>query len=236
MRHVIETRNDIAAWCAFDPGAVKPDLPQLPDATSRKQLEALQAKNRLWLHTTGKRGPYLVHALIDEELPAGFVPHSKSVGEPLQLLLPNGTLCVCSAEEVVQESTKLSPKLTVSLPAGTYSVEAWEMEWPVELLHEKADERTTPAEVARRNRQALFGVTYLVATSVSLLGSLWVTFRWLTREGYAGQTVLSWWIAAILLLVVIPRFFPRRPDPDYEREIAVRAEFFPDLVLSLKPT
>ncbi len=234
MRHTIETGSDIAAWCAFDPAAVAVELPPSPATIEWEKLEALQAKNRLWLHSTGGDGTYLVQVLVDEGLPETFTPHAKPIGEPTKLQLPTGTLRVSGAEDLTSVPIRPNPSETVSIPAGTYDVNAWALEWPEDQVAAKLTEGLDEGALRRRNRIGLLGTGYFVATGICILLAIFVTAAWAVEDIFSGRTALAWWIGCILMVTVVPRFFPAPAPGEFERENAIRSEF-PDFVLCLKP-
>lgn len=234
MRHIIETGSDIAAWCAFDPGAVVAELPQSTGSVEWAKLKELHAKNQLWLHSTSADGTYLVHVLVGETLPATFTPHATTLGEPTKLQVPTGSLRVSGAEVLTSLPIRPNPTETVSIPAGTYALSAWELEWPETAVAAKLDEGFTPAETAARTRTGLYGVAYVAATMLCSVGALFATSSWLIRGKTSGTTVAVWWAAAGLLVAVIPRFLSFGSDKDSAREAEIRAQF-PNFVLSLQP-
>ncbi len=234
MRHTIETGSDIAAWCAFDPGAVTAELPASPGSIEWKKLGALQARNQLWLHSTGGDGTYLVQVLVDESLPESFTPHAKPIGEPAKLQVPTGTLRVSGAEDLTSVPIRPNPTETVNIPAGTYNVNAWALEWPEDMVAAKLTEGLDEATLRQRSRIGLVGTGYFIATGICILLAIFVTAAWAVQRIFSGTTALAWWIGCILMVTVVPRFFPAPAPGEVEREQAVRSEF-PDFVLSLKP-
>jgi hypothetical protein len=234
MRHTIETGSDVAAWCAFDPGAVVSDLPTAAAAIEWAKLEALQVKNKLWLHSTGSDGTYLVQVLVDESLPEHFAPHAKPIGKPTKLQVPTGTLCVSGAEDLANAPIRPNQSETVSIPAGTYDVSAWALEWPEDKVAAKLTEGVDEETLRRRNRIGLLGVGYFIATGICILLAIFVTAAWAVEDIFTDRTALAWWGGFALMVTVVPRFLPTASPGEVERENAIRSEF-PDFVLRLKP-
>jgi len=235
MRHVIETGSDIATVCAFDPDALPVNCSEIILKKDRALLQLVD-EGCLWWHSTGGDGTYLFHVFVNEEPPGDFAKYSIEIGHEGKLIVSTGFLCICGAEDIGDIIKHAQSRSGINVPAGEYSLRAWSLDWPENVIAERCEEGFSRAELRKRRRLSLLVGLYVAATMITAFVSLVATIRWLLRSKASLETALWLWGATVLLVAVIPRLFPKPSTEELKRiaaEQAVLSEF-PNFVLALR--
>jgi hypothetical protein len=235
MRRVIETGSDIATVCAFDPGALPEDFSDIVRKPKKAEFKQLIDEGQLWWHSTGGDGTYLFHVFVDEGLPSAFEKCSTEIGKAKTMRIPSGFLCVCGGEDVNDYLKRPQSRRGIELPAGNYSLRAWSLDWPEQLLAERCEQALGPAELKERERSSLAGSLYVAVTFITAFASLAMTIRWAVKSKASLETVGWMWAVTVLLVAVIPRLWPKPSKEELERfkaEQAILSEF-PSFALTL---
>ncbi len=135
MRHEIEAGTDAASLVLFDPAALPPDFEMRVRGDTVGTLHRLTLEGRAcWINTEGD-GSFLLHAYVDEPVPAelyGFVRESELI-DPFHV--PSGRLFLTGAEYAFRDDDSLlrnHPHMggSISVRPGTYRLMTYRTRYP----------------------------------------------------------------------------------------------------------
>jgi hypothetical protein len=151
MRYEIEAGTDAASLLLFDPEALPADFDGRYQTDPVLSLEPLEGDGRAcWINTDGD-GHFLLHAYVDEPIPASlamFLGHPEILEE---FRVPSGRLYLTGVEYAFREDDQLLQKFphmggSVTIPAGVYRLMLHRASYPRGYLERRFRALATPWE------------------------------------------------------------------------------------------
>jgi hypothetical protein len=217
----------VASLLLFDPGALPEDFDDCTRADPYETLEHLTKAGRAyWMHT-GADGAYLLHAYVEEPIPASLQPY---LYDPLiveNFAVPTGRLYFTGAEYALHQDEHLWRKMggVFTVRPGIYRLTLWRTEYPDELLEQRLRQQVSPW--AYRLHQ---GMGWLVMTAA--LGFVGLSLAaLLTPREFWLRYLLPLWGLLLLVPIVVSRLRPYREARERFRQIE---EEFPSIVAHLE--
>ena len=151
MRYVIEAGTDAGSLLLFDPGALPADFEHQFQTDAVEILDRLtRSGHACWINTEGD-GSYLLHAYVDEPIPAdlwAFVHSPEAVSE---FQVPSGPLFFTGSEYAFRDDASFLDKHphmggSVSIRPGTYQLTVYRTAYPDGLLESQFRASVSPWE------------------------------------------------------------------------------------------
>jgi hypothetical protein len=151
MRYLIEAGTDAGSVLLFDPGALPADFER---AFQTDNVELLAKLTRLgqafWINTEGD-GAYLLHAYVDESIPAELWEFVHSPESVLEFQVPSGQLFFTGSEYAFREDPSFLEKHphmggSVAIRPGVYQVTVYHAAYPDDLLEDQFRAAVSPQQ------------------------------------------------------------------------------------------
>ena len=211
MQTRITAATDIATFIIFDPASIPADAinPKRP----LEAIETLTADGSAICYSFASDGEADFAVLVDEEPADEWVARRRNGIDDVLLRVPSGRMIATGYEDLCgRGERKYSPETfvpemgdTAMVPPGDYAVEAFEIDWGEDVVHE-ITARAIPGD---EKLETIFGTsmgcvvwaTILILPAV--LGILWKQsgFNVALKVGaYAFGFELVFWLIAILVV------------------------------------
>ena len=146
MRDVIEAGTDAASLLLFDPGALPPDFEDRLRAGSVEVLARLDDQGKVcWISTEGD-GRFLLHAYVDEPVPAALRPYLRDPVVVERFPVPTGRLFLTGSEYAFRDDDQFlrqHPHMGgfCTIRPGAYRLTLYRGVYPVRLARASISRR-----------------------------------------------------------------------------------------------
>jgi hypothetical protein len=207
MRYQIEAGTDAASLLLFDPGALPADFDGRHQSDPALTLERLEGEGRACWIDSGGDGRFLLHAYVDEPIPASLSPFLGDAEVLEDFRVPSGRLYLTGAEYAFRDDDHLLRKYphmggSVTIPAGVYRLLIHRASYPKGNLEARFRAEASPWEY--RTWQSMRGV---VPTGIAAWIGLVVIFFTNVRVPFPNL------LAPVLGLIFALPFLVRRLEP-----------------------
>ena len=230
MRHVIDAGTDAASLLLFDPAALPADFKRRFQRDAVGSLEQLTRDgSACWINTDGD-GDYLLHAYVDEPIPAELLAHLIDLEKIGEFHVPSGRLYFTGSECAFREDDSLVRKHphmggSVTLRPGAYRLTLFRTDFPKGFL-----ERTFRREASPWEYLLWTSMYVLIPLAIAAWIGLVVIFFTNVRVPFPG------YLAPVLGLVFALPFVVRRMEAygSVKARYASLAREYPSLVARLE--
>ncbi len=170
MRYVIEAGTDAASLLLFDPAALPADFERRFQHDAVETLERLSGDgSACWINTDGD-GNYLLHAYVDEPIPAELLAHAVDPDVIGEFRVPSGRLFLTGSEYAFREDDSFLRKHphmggSVTLRPGAYRLALYRTEFPDDSLEATFRRQASPWE---------YLLWYSMSTLIPLAIAAWI--------------------------------------------------------------
>jgi hypothetical protein len=220
----------VASLLLFDPGALPDDFDARARGDPYELLEQLTAAGRAYWINTGADGAYLLHAYVEEPVPASLQPYIRDPLTAETFVVPTGRLYFTGAEYGFRDDDRFLRKHphmggVFTVRPGVYRLTLWRTEYPEGLPEQRLREQVSPW--AYRLHQ---GMGWLVMMAALGFVGLSVTAPYAPRDFWI-RYLLPVCGLLVLVPIVVARLRPYREARERYRAIAWE---FPSIVAQLE--
>lgn len=185
VKHVIDTGTDAASLILYDPGELPPDFDTSTHDDPVGLLEKLHEQGRVYWINTGADGAYLLHAYVDESIPATLEPHIQDPVTVPEFHVPTGHLyfvgsefCGSGVDAALARYSHMGGSFTVR--PGVYRLTMARGEYPDSLQFDLLRQEVTPGALAVYQSMGCFvwlAILCAIGVAVAVFGEIFAPWR-----------------------------------------------------------
>ncbi|MGC8638918.1 MAG: hypothetical protein ACP5XB_03445 [Isosphaeraceae bacterium] len=226
MRYEIEAGTDAGSLLLFDPAALPADFERQFQSDAGETLERMTRWGRaFWINTEGD-GRYMLHAYVDEPIPAGLEASVRDPETVLAFQVPSGQLFLTGSEYAFRQHPSRLAKhphmgSSVAIRPGIYQLTVYRAAYPDRLVQERFRNSVSPWEY-----RLWTSMTVLIPLAIAAWIVLVVIYFTTARVPYHRH------LSAVLALIFAVPFVVRWSDAyrSLKQRFALLEREFPSLV------